>query len=94
MGDSDSHGGRPDGWPPPSPVPIPDGCFLKSDDVEYLGHRGERLWRSRTEKRLYTWDSLHGHIEAYNVRGRHVAVLDAFTGAMIGEAVPGRRIDV
>jgi hypothetical protein len=46
------------------------------------------------ERRLYTWDALHGHVEAFNLRGRHVAVLDAFTGATIGEAVLGRRIDV
>lgn len=94
MGDELDLGQRPAGWPPPSPVPIPRGCFLNDADVEYLGFRGQRLWRSRVERRLYTWDALHGHVEVFNLRGRHVAVLDAFTGATIGEAVPGRRIDV
>lgn len=94
MGDELGLGQRPVGWPPPSPVPIPEGCFLNGTDVEYLGFKGQRLWRSRVERRLYTWDAVHGHVEVFNLRGRHVAVLDAFTGAIIGEAVPGRRIDV
>jgi Cytotoxic len=37
---------------------------------------------------------VHGEIEAFNERGRHVAVLDAVTGEPIKGAVPGRRIDV
>ncbi|WP_130292871.1 colicin E3/pyocin S6 family cytotoxin [Pseudonocardia sediminis] len=95
MPDEVSHGLRPDDWPPPSPVPIPEGCYLKSGDVEYLGFvHGSQRWRSRDEPRLYTWDRQHGHIELFNKRGRHLGVLDAFTGAMIGPPVPGRRIDV
>ena len=94
MGDELGLGQRPADWPPPSPVPIPDGCFLNGTDVEYLGFKGQRLWRCRVERRLYTWDAVHGHVEVFNLRGRHLAVLDAFTGAIIGEAVPGRRIDV
>jgi len=45
-------------------------------------------------KRLYTWDGLHGEIEAFNSRGMHVAVLDAVTGVPIKNAVPGRKINV
>lgn len=94
MGDELDSGGRPADRLQSSPVPIPAGCFLNGTDVEYLGFKGQRLWRSRVERRLYTWDALHGHVETFNFRGRHVAVLDALTGATIGEAVPGRRIDV
>jgi hypothetical protein len=43
---------------------------------------------------LLTWDSLHGEIEAFDLRGRHVGVLDAITGVMIKEARIGRRIRV
>lgn len=75
------------------PVPVPANGFLRRQ--ERIGLRGNRMvYRSRTERRLYTWDSQHGHVEAYNLRGRHVAVLDAITGGIIGDAVPGRRIDV
>ena len=41
-----------------------------------------------------TWDSLHGEVEVYNRRGRHVGTKDATTGVWIKNAVRGRRIDV
>lgn len=37
---------------------------------------------------------MHGEIEGYNKRGRHVGVFHAVTGALIKPAVRGRRIDV
>jgi Cytotoxic len=40
------------------------------------------------------WDELHGEIEAYNKRGKHLGALDAVTGDMIKDADPGRSIDV
>jgi hypothetical protein len=43
---------------------------------------------------LYTWDEVHGEIEVYNARGKHLGVLDPITGALIKDAVPGRRVDV
>lgn len=55
---------------------------------------GERRWRSPDGKRLYTWDALHGEIEVFNTRGRHLGVLHALTGELIKEAVRGRTIDV
>lgn len=75
------------------PVSIPDPSFL--DQCDYLGaFGGERRWRSLDRKRLYTWDSLHGEIEVYNARGRHLGALDAVTGLLIKPARKGRRIDV
>jgi hypothetical protein len=29
------------------------------------------------QKRLFTWDSLHSDIEVFDLRGRHVAALNA-----------------
>jgi hypothetical protein len=73
-------------------VPIPHPCFL--DECEYLGaFKGERRWRSEDSKKLYTWDSLHGEIEVFNRRGRHLGVLNA-KGKPIKDAIKGRRIDV
>lgn len=70
----------------------PEHSFL--DDCEYLGFvHGEKRWRSHTGKRLYTWDSLHGEIEVFNTRGRHIGVLDP-RGQEIKPAVKGRRINV
>jgi len=63
--------------------------------MECLGERhGEKLWRSADGDRLYTWDSLHGEVEVFNKRGRHLGAADAMTGRLIKDAVRGRRIDV
>uniref|UniRef100_Q07KR7 Colicin E3-like ribonuclease domain-containing protein n=1 Tax=Rhodopseudomonas palustris (strain BisA53) TaxID=316055 RepID=Q07KR7_RHOP5 len=73
--------------------PIPNPCFL--DGLEPLGAiHGERRWRSQDGKRLYTWDGLHGEIEVFNARGRHLGALDPVTGEFIKDAVRGRTIDV
>jgi Cytotoxic len=74
-------------------VPIPSPCYL--DMCEYIGASyGRKRWRSRDGgSRLFEWDDLHGEIEIYNRRGKHLGVLDP-QGNLIGEAVPGRTIDV
>lgn len=76
------------GW-----LPVPNPSFLSRCD--YLGYvHGSQRWRSKDGKRLFTWDGLHGEIEAYNTRGLHLGVLDAVAGDLIKDAVRGRRIDV
>jgi hypothetical protein len=76
---------------PPIPRPVP--CFL--DDVEDLGvHGGQRRWRSRKRKQLYEWDSTHGEVEVYNLRGRHLGAADPVTGELFKPADKTRRIDV
>jgi hypothetical protein len=73
--------------------PVPRPSIL--DRFESLGALyGERRWRSHGGKRLYTWDSLHGEVEVFNARGRHLGSMDPIIGEMIKPAVPGRRIDV
>jgi hypothetical protein len=73
--------------------PIPKPSFL--DECEYLGFvYGERRWRSRNRKRLYTWDALHGEVEAFNARGRHLGSFDPVTEALIKQPVQGRKINV
>ena len=65
------------------------------DFCERLGYvYGERRWRHPLENWILTWDSLHGEIEAFDSRGRHLSVLDALTGARIKHYRPGRRIRV
>jgi hypothetical protein len=49
---------------------------------------------SRDRTKLYTWDWTHGEIEVFNRRGRHLGVIDAISGALIKNAVAGRKIDV
>ena len=75
-----------------SGIPIPKPCFL--DDCIQLGAvHGIKRWRSQDSKRLYTWDSLHGEIEVFNKRGKHLGVLDP-EGNHKKEAVKGRTIYV
>ena len=68
-------------------IAIPKPSFL--DNCEYLGvfHKIKR-WRSKDGKRLYTWDSLHGEIEVYNLRGKHLAVYSP-QGVQIKDALKG-----
>lgn len=65
------------------------------DTVVSLGFKnGQRLWRSADGERYYTWDSLHGEVEVFNRRGRHLGAADARTGRFIKGPVRGRSIDV
>jgi hypothetical protein len=60
-------------------VSRPRPCIL--DDFESLGFvDGKQRWASDGRKRLYTWDSLHGEVEVFNGRGKHLGVKHAVTG--------------
>jgi hypothetical protein len=73
--------------------PRPSPCYL--DNMDYMGFKnGQQLWRSSKGDRYYTWDSLHGEIEVYSKKGKHLGALDAVTGKLIKSAVRGRYIDV
>lgn len=72
--------------------PIPKPSYL--DECDYMGvFNNQKRWRSKDTTRLYTWDSLHGEIEVFNKRGRHLGVLNP-EGDFIKEPVKGRKIDV
>jgi Cytotoxic len=73
--------------------PVPKPSML--DQFEFLGFiNGDRRWRSDGGMRLYTWDSLHGEIEVFNNRGKHLGSMDPSTGIMTKPAIRGRKIDV
>ena len=73
--------------------PVPKPGFL--DKCLYLGFsHGERRWRDPNDDLLYTWDGFHGEVEVFNMRGRHLGVVDAVTGERIKPARKGRRIRV
>lgn len=72
---------------------IPKPSIL--DVCDYLGFKyGCLRWRTPDGKRIYTWDSLHGEIEVFNCRGKHLGVIDPMTGLPLKPAVAGRTIDV
>jgi hypothetical protein len=72
---------------------IPKPSIL--DDYEYFGYvAGDRRWRDAENKHLYTWDSLHGEVEVFTRRGKHLGALDPVTGKYVKDAVRGRTIGV
>lgn len=73
-------------------IPRPSPCYL--DRMIKLSRRGRPRWTSPERDALYEWDGLHGEIEVYNTRGRHLGALHAVTGEKIKDAQRGRRIDV
>lgn len=73
--------------------PVPKPSIL--DVCDCLGYKfGSQRWRSPDGKRIFTWDGLHGEIEVFNARGKHLGVIDPITGLPIKPAVAGRKIDV
>ena len=73
--------------------PIPKPSFL--DQCEYLGYiYGERRWRDPAGNLLFTWDSLHGEVEAFTPRGEHRGAYDPVTRQRLKPPVKGRRIRV
>lgn len=70
----------------------PKPCFL--DGMVRVARAGPPRWASADRSRFYEWDGLHGEIEMYNRRGRHLGALHAVTGELIKPAVNGRSIDV
>lgn len=71
----------------------PSPCYLDSFEKFRL-ISSVQVWISGAGDRFYTWDSLHGEIEVFNKRGRHLGVLHASTGVVIKDAVHGRRINL
>ena len=72
-------------------IPKPTPCYL--DGLE--SHKvinGRKVYRSG--RFLYTWDELHGEIEVFDRRGRHMGALDGTTGEQIKPAKAGRRLHV
>lgn len=51
-------------------------------------------WVSEDGDRFYEWDSMHGEIEVYNKRGKHILVLNADGTISNKKAVSGRKINV
>jgi hypothetical protein len=69
---------------------MPDDCFLHT--VKVWGVRdGRKVWRAG--QRLFTWDSKHGEVEVFDLRGVHLGVLNA-AGKAVKKAVKGRRLNV
>ncbi|WP_373987714.1 colicin E3/pyocin S6 family cytotoxin [Duganella sp. BuS-21] len=71
----------------------PTPSFLDACDKLYT-QRGRQIWASKDRERYYTWDALHGEIEGFDSRVRHLGAFDAISGKQTKEAVRGRKINV
>ena len=68
---------------------MPADCFLH--ELDSIGDRNGRKTYKRG-KQLFQWDEFHGEVEVYNLRGRHVGVMDK-DQRWLKDAVKGRKID-
>lgn len=71
----------------------PRPSFLDRQKKHHVAN-GKQVWVSANGTRYYTWDELHGEIEVFNRRGKHIAVLDPDGKLTQKEPVSGRCIDV
>jgi hypothetical protein len=76
--------------PPEQLVGIPSAQRVRPK-TRVAGRRRARWVDDRGN--IYEWDYQHGHVEAYNRRGRHIGAVDPRTGQIIGDAVRGRRVE-
>jgi hypothetical protein len=76
--------------PPERLVGIPSAERVRPK-TRVAGRRRAR-WTDN-DGNIYEWDYQHGHVEAYNPRGRHLGAVDPKTGRKIADAVPGRRVE-
>jgi len=71
--------------------PIPNPSIL--DRCRVVGVESQRkVYYDAQEDLYYTWDLLHGELEVFNKRGRHLGVVSPITGNLIKPAVKGRKI--
>ncbi len=71
------------------PRPIPGflcGC------VKFQVKNNIQIWTNAARTRFFTWDHLHGEIEAFDKRGNHLGAFDGVTGVQLKEAIRGRKL--
>ncbi|OUD15585.1 colicin E3/pyocin S6 family cytotoxin [Thioflexithrix psekupsensis] len=72
-------------------LPIPKPSILDTLRVVAI-EGGRKVFKDDSQNIYYTWDSLHGELEAFNKNGRHLGVVCPKTGLSIKPPVKGRKI--
>lgn len=75
-----------------SGIPIPAGCFLHRCQY-WKVIDGKKVWRNTAGDQIYSWDSLHGEVEVFNKRGKHLGVMN-YEGVFIKPPIRGRQLNV
>jgi extradiol dioxygenase family protein len=71
--------------------PIPKPSIL--DDCEVVGiEAGRKVYKDVDYDLYYMWDSLHGEVEVFDKRGRHIGAACPQTGILIKPGIKSRRI--
>ncbi|MGH2856426.1 MAG: colicin E3/pyocin S6 family cytotoxin [Solirubrobacteraceae bacterium] len=81
---------------PPIPAPRDLAAFPDALRVRPKTHRADGSRRTRwkdPDGRIYEWDSQHGAVEQYDVRGRHLGQFDPLSGARQKAPDRARRIE-
>ena len=78
--------------PPPRRLGgFPDATKSKAKTPRPGG--GLRMRWKDPDDTIYEWDYQHGHVEAYDPRGRHLGGYDAATGVQVSTAVSTRCVE-
>ena len=73
--------------PPPRGTPPAFPNLVRSNRKTPVQGGGALRARWKDERgNIYEWDSLHGTIEKYNRRGKHLGEFDPATGEQLSEA--------
>jgi len=72
---------------------LPKGTIL-DNYIYYRVINGHKVWCKENKKRYFSWDSLHGEIEVFDLNGKHLGALNPFTGQKIKDAKKGRHLNV
>ena len=76
------------------PIGMPPDCILHDKSKFTKVHKnGRGRWKDK-DGFLYEWDALHGEIEVYNPKGKHIDVLDKNGKQKNKNVEKGRKIDV
>lgn len=77
--------------PPPNTLPAFPNAVRRKPKTRTKD--GGLLKRWKDEDFIYEWDTLHGKVEKYDKKGRHLGEFDHETGEQTKEANPNRHIE-
>jgi hypothetical protein len=79
-------------YPPPKELKaFPEARRVKSKTFVSGGGALRKRWKDGNF--IYEWDSLHGRVEKYDYKGKHLGEFDFLTGEPLKKADSTRRIE-
>jgi len=79
--------------PPGDELPAFPEATRSKPKTSRRGGRGRRPRWKDAYGTIYEWDSLHGTVEKYNSKGRHIGEFDPITGNQVGEPNPTYEVE-